>query len=368
MNKVSYHSKLVGVTFEGRQELIESLQGNELLRFRREPENEYDSNAVAVDVLVTQGAHYAPENDLGDFDEMWAPLGYIARDKNRELADLLSKGKEASIKITSLTGRDDGAKHLGVNVYIEHERDRVMVRPETAVLLTDIFGNEIFYDDVSHKYMNALGEVYLSGSGYASQGEEEFDGKMWAKEFVIKYGLKPEDAQRILDMWECNAIASRSFGTAVHAAIELYGKYHDLADKIDIDLKTGERKMLDKRTYKNSAMSKLPYLQEVARRFFTPERLAENAQYEVLVVDHKNKRAGRIDRLLTLEDGSFEVCDMKTNYKIGAKEKREYAKQLSFYCDIIIANGYRLGKNPIMLHFWNMGEWVDIPLEKVDTL
>lgn len=234
------------------------------------------------------------------------------------------------------------------------------------VLLKDIFGNEIFYDDALHEYTNSLGEVYLSGSQYAK--EEEFDGEYWANEFVQKYGLKEEDKQKILAMWETNNSASTNFGTALHAAIELYGTYHDIADIIDIDLKTGDRKKLDAKTEKNSAMSKLPYLKDVVTQFFTPERLLENAQYEVLVVDHKNKRAGRIDRLITLEDGSFLIRDMKTNSKINKKEKDTYQKQLSFYGDILIANGGKLGDNPIMIHHWKGDKWEDIPLEKINTL
>lgn len=235
------------------------------------------------------------------------------------------------------------------------------------VLLKDIFGNEIFYDDATHEYTNSLGEVYLSGSRYAS--EDPFDSEYWAQEFVNKYGLKEEDKQKILAMWEVNGSASSSFGTALHAAIELYGTYKDLADIIDIDKKTNERKRLDAKTEKNSALSKLPYLQEVVKKFFTEERLAESAQYEVLVVDHKNKRAGRIDRLLTLPDGSYAIRDMKTNHKILKPERTTYGKQLSFYGDIIIANGHKLTEdNPICLHHWTDNEWKDIPLEKIDTL
>lgn len=234
------------------------------------------------------------------------------------------------------------------------------------ILLKDIFGNEIFYDEATHEYTNSLGEVYMSGSRYAA--EEPFDGEYWAAEFVNKYGLKEEDKQKILSMWKTNGDASSNFGTALHAAVELYGTYHDVADIIDIDLNTKKRKKLDAKTEKNSALSKLPYLQQVVKDFFTPERTAEVAQYEVLVVDHKNKRAGRIDRLVTLEDGSYEVCDLKTNNKIQKKEKDIYTKQLSFYCDIILANDRKLGPKPIMLHHWTGDTWVDIALDKVDTL
>lgn len=236
------------------------------------------------------------------------------------------------------------------------------------VLLKDMFGNEIFYNDRTHEYTNSLGEVYLSGSVYAK--EDEFDGEYWATEFVAKYGLGEEDKQRILSMWETNGHASSSFGTALHAAIELYGEYRELADKIDMDLKTGLRKRItgDSKKEKNSAKSKLPYLQQVVDDFFTEERLAERARYEVLVVDHKNKRAGRIDRLVKLEDGSFRVCDMKTNNKILKPEKLTYGKQLSFYADILVANGCKLADDPLLVHHWNDNTWKDIKLEKIDTL
>lgn len=234
------------------------------------------------------------------------------------------------------------------------------------VLLKDYFGNEIFYDDASHEYTNSLGEVYLSGSKYAA--EDVFDGEYWAQEFVTKYGLKEEDKQRILAMWNTNGSASSSFGTALHAAIELYGQYRDIADVIDIDQKTGKRKKLDSKTDKHSAKSKLPYLKQVVDEFFTEERLSEVAQYEVLVVDHKNKRAGRIDRLVIFPDTTFGVRDMKTNNKILKPEKTTYTKQLSFYGDIIIANGGKLNEKALMLHHWIDNTWKDIELQKIDTL
>ena len=76
----SYHSKIVGVTFEGRQDVINLMDKDTPLRFRREAENEYDPNAVAVDAQVI---HVAPMPE-------WLPICYIARDKYRELAELLT--------------------------------------------------------------------------------------------------------------------------------------------------------------------------------------------------------------------------------------------------------------------------------------
>jgi len=235
------------------------------------------------------------------------------------------------------------------------------------VELTDIFGNKIFYNDKTHEYTNSLGEIYLSGSQYAK--EEEFDADYWANDIATRYGLDKNAEEQIKAMWDVNSNASNSFGTAVHAAIELFGEHRELADKIDLDLKTGDRKKLDVKTEKNSSKSKLPFLQEVVDKFFTKERLAERARYEVLVVDHKNKRAGRIDRLIKNEDGTWSIRDMKTNHKILKKERTTYGKQLSFYGDILIANKQKLSEDrPLVLHHLKNGEWVDIEVEKVDTL
>lgn len=234
------------------------------------------------------------------------------------------------------------------------------------VKLTDLFGNEIFYDDATHEYTNSLGEIYLSGSQYAK--DEEFDSEYWANYFVENYDLDPDDKQNIIEMWSVNGNASTSFGTALHAAIELYGKYRHIADIIDIDLKTGQRKKKGK-IEKNSALSKLPYLQDVVKKFYNEERSVEKTMYEVLVVDHATKRAGRIDRLVVTDDGKYKIRDMKTNHKILKPERDTYSKQLSFYGDIIIANGRELAEeNPILIHHWTGDEWVDIPLEKVNTL
>jgi single-stranded-DNA-specific exonuclease len=132
LNMASYHSKIVGVTFDGRQSVINLMTGDEQLRFRREPDNEYDSNAVAIDALVM---HVAPEPE-------WLPIGYIARDKNAELADTLTNGRYASIKLSDVTGGGD--KAYGVNVYIEYERPRKLERSANAILVKDYFGNEIY--------------------------------------------------------------------------------------------------------------------------------------------------------------------------------------------------------------------------------
>lgn len=136
MTVTKYHSKLVGVTFEGRQDLIKELSGSEELRFRREPDNEYDKNAVAVDALIKGEVAYG---------EDWKPVGYIAKDKNTELAKILDDGKHAQVKIGDITGGDD--KAYGVNIEIEYEKP--YTSKGNRKLLKAFVGGEIYYEMIS---------------------------------------------------------------------------------------------------------------------------------------------------------------------------------------------------------------------------
>lgn len=101
-----YHSKVVGVTFEGRQDVIKMLKGDEELRVRREPNNEYDPNAVAVDALTSDD---------------WLPIGYLSKD-NSEVSTILDEGGEVTIKLAEITGGTDKKKSLGVNIELEHKK------------------------------------------------------------------------------------------------------------------------------------------------------------------------------------------------------------------------------------------------------
>lgn len=317
VNMTSYHSKLVGVSFEGRQEIIANLSGDEELRFRREPSNEYDSNAVAVDVLISVDEEIDGKPIIGE----WKPIGYIAKDNNSELAFALDSGKKASIQLSEITG-DGESKHYGVNVYIEYEKKLKLVRSKDAKLVKDIFGNEIFYDNITHEYTNALGEVYLSGSTFAGQSESSFDAKTISNKMASKYGLSSDEAQLIQDMWELKSLASTSFGTSIHAAIELYGKYKWLAETLE----------------KETHFHDTPVLKQAVSLFYEEHPDLTGILYECLVVDHKAKRAGRIDRLEYISDNEVYITDYKTNYDIN-KNLKKYWLQLSFYAAILKANG-----------------------------
>jgi single-stranded-DNA-specific exonuclease len=95
----NFHTKLAGVTFEGRQELIERLTPGSPLRLARQPENEHDANACAL--FDTHGAH----------------VGYLNRRLAAVLAPAMDAGVEYDVEVTDVTGGADG-KALGVNVLV----------------------------------------------------------------------------------------------------------------------------------------------------------------------------------------------------------------------------------------------------------
>lgn len=196
-------------------------------------------------------------------------------------------------------------------------------------------GGFINYDDDAHVYTNDAGEVYLSGSQYASQGEKPFDTAAITAKMATSRGVKAED---IATMWALSAEASMKFGTAIHAALELYGKYGALATTLE----------------KEYHIHSQPDIKKIVASFYNG-REQEKAKYEVLVVDHARKWAGQIDRLKFMPDGSFVVQDYKTNGDMPQKKLDTYWKQLSFYAAILQAGGYAVSGLEII--HWTGSGW-----------
>lgn len=95
----AFHTKLAGVTFEGRQEVIARLTPDMPLRIDRQPENKYDSNACAL------------------IDPFGDQVGFFNRRLAAALAPFLDAGVEYDVSVTDITGGADG-ESLGVNVLV----------------------------------------------------------------------------------------------------------------------------------------------------------------------------------------------------------------------------------------------------------
>lgn len=95
----SFHTKIVGVTFEGRQEVINKLKPNTSLVIKREPDNKHDPNAIRI------------------LTEDNTDLGFLNKRLAKKLAPLIDSGGEFECRVTDLTG--GGEKNYGVNVAIK---------------------------------------------------------------------------------------------------------------------------------------------------------------------------------------------------------------------------------------------------------
>jgi len=91
-------SKIAGVTFEGRQDIIRKLGPGSPLFLERQPENPYDCNAIKL--LTISGEH----------------IGYVGRVLAESLAESMDKGNKYECYVSELTGGND--KNYGLNIKI----------------------------------------------------------------------------------------------------------------------------------------------------------------------------------------------------------------------------------------------------------
>ena len=94
----SFFTKVVGVSFGNSQNIISRLHHNMQLKLVREPDNSYDSNAIAV--------FFANHH-----------LGYLPRFRAQEIAPLIDSGEYYIAYVANVTGGTDG-KYFGLNIKV----------------------------------------------------------------------------------------------------------------------------------------------------------------------------------------------------------------------------------------------------------
>ena len=188
-------------------------------------------------------------------------------------------------------------------------------------------GGEIDYDEENHIY-SWNGKVYQSVS---SLGKKDFDGVSIAGKMADKVGVDPAE---ILKMWALKGEASRDFGNSMHKALQLFEQYRDLSEKLQ-------------KTYH---LHDNFVLKELVESFYKDHK--QTAVSEIVVVDHKTERAGRIDRLEILAPMVGRVADYKSGDVV--KNLSTYWPQLNGYTEIMEAGGWEM-KKPV-IYGWN-GEW-----------
>ena len=93
-----FHSKIAGVTFNGRQAVVQKLRTGERLSLIRERANPHDRNAIAVYSRAQQ-------------------VGYIKRELAAKLAPKIDQGAEYRCTVAAVTGGN--SHNYGVNILLE---------------------------------------------------------------------------------------------------------------------------------------------------------------------------------------------------------------------------------------------------------
>jgi single-stranded-DNA-specific exonuclease len=96
-----FNTKVVGVTFEGRQDVVGSLQPGDALELRRDAANVHDPNAIGVWYGGLQ-------------------LGFVRREIAARIAPHADDGERYTAKVTAVTG--GGARSFGINIYVTRVR------------------------------------------------------------------------------------------------------------------------------------------------------------------------------------------------------------------------------------------------------
>lgn len=112
----AFYTKVVGVSFEGRQDFIRTLTSGSPLLLRREPDNPHDPHAIKVTTASGE------------------QIGYLSARVAARLAPSIDSGARYTTTVSQVTG--GGERHQGVNVYLQrHEGPADELDPSTFLRL-----------------------------------------------------------------------------------------------------------------------------------------------------------------------------------------------------------------------------------------
>lgn len=196
-----------------------------------------------------------------------------------------------------------------------YAENKLSFKKGTFVELETFTGEKVRYNEETHEYEDMRGERLVSGSQYAQSKEKPFDKEMILPKVAKKYGLAPD----VIDsMWEGNGLLSRTFGTAVHLAMENWFRNKEHGTEYHIP--------------------KHPFLKNVVESY--PKK-DESILPELLISSVKNRMVGRIDGLeiIDMEKKIANIIDFKSDSDVK-KNLEKHGIQLSFYATILEKHGW----------------------------
>lgn len=184
---------------------------------------------------------------------------------------------------------------------------------DTGKIITTFTGEQVRYWPAQHKYRTLDGKKMMSASHYAEQFADPFDRDRILALTAKKRGSTVE---HVGAAWEHRGLISRTFGTALHAALEGWFKYRDV----------------------DYGVPKHPFLKEVVENFPLKDK---DIRPEIMVSDTKRLMVGQIDGLIVTGDHSGIILDYKSDADVK-KNLEKHWHQLSFYASILQAFDWKI--------------------------
>lgn len=210
------------------------------------------------------------------------------------------------------------------------------------------FTNEtIIYDEAKHHYYSPDGRKLLGASTYAKDYGDTFNKGTILPRLAKQWDMPAEQIDHI---WSINAEISNSYGTAIHAALELWFRYHHVGETIK------ERKGMEH----NYCLPKNVYIRDIVLDFVSTFGELDGVP-EATLSNTKKGMAGRTDLIVLTGEKTCRVGDFKTNNDLNPDKLLKYQHQLSFYADMLTEAGWTVEGLDIFHHDGN--GWTGIPLE-----
>ena len=213
-------------------------------------------------------------------------------------------------------------------------------------------GGSCYFDEPTHSYSHPDGLAMLSGSAFANRYKKEFDDSI-AIRYAKTIGV---DVEVVREFWRQKGEVSTGYGTSVHLALEIYGKFKGVFpdDKI---------------------LSGNAHIRKLVLEFYANNDTA-HCLYEPFIM-HGNL-CGFVDRMKKTGNKKIIIEDYKTNADISkgtgyllppfnsikATELNKYGLQLSFYAEIAKRNGYEV--EAIVIHHHDGDKWASYRQEPTD--
>lgn len=150
-DKEEFFTKVVGVTFENRQEVAASLREGEQVFLEREFDNPYDSNSVKV------------------VNSSKVQVGHLNARLARHFAPLLDRGDQYLASVSQVTGGAD--KNYGVNIVISKRPEET--REEYELRLAQI--REELSQETDDELINRIRNALLGGNQFREKQLEALD-------------------------------------------------------------------------------------------------------------------------------------------------------------------------------------------------